>query len=139
MIEHYFIVHQILEVFFAKRILFKIEVKSTDRLARWLVIWEMQLLQVLMAQGCLDSNSIFWVIGEHFLKKVNCVSIGSFEKLVEILTIALRQLLNKFFILLIVYFTNQLRRWISKELGYHVELLFLRASWQQRFPDDQLC
>lgn len=48
MIEHYLVVHEILKVLLGERVFLEVEIESTYQLGRWLIIWEMQLLQVRM-------------------------------------------------------------------------------------------
>ena len=41
MIEHYFVEHEVFEIFLAKGVLLKVEVKGAYWLCSWLIIWEM--------------------------------------------------------------------------------------------------
>lgn len=107
MIKHYFVIHQILEVLLAQRILFEIEIEGLHGLGRRLVIREVQLFQVGMRQGVLDGDPLLRVVRQHLLEQVDCVRVGPREVLVEVLAIAFGQLLHKFFVLLVVYFANQ--------------------------------
>lgn len=106
MIEHYFVEHEVLEVLFGERVFLKIKIECTHRLRRWLVIWEVQLLEVGMAEGLLDGDSLIGIVCQHFLQQINGIWIGSLEELVKILWVPFRKLLHKFLVFLIVYFVD---------------------------------
>ena len=58
MIEHYFIVDQVLVVFLLQRVNFEVEVEGTHWFASWLVIREVQLAHVGVSQGLVNSDSL---------------------------------------------------------------------------------
>ena len=68
MIQHYFVIHQILKVLLAERILFEVKIKCNHWVSCWLIIWEVELLQIWVREGLLDGDSIFWVIRQHPLQ-----------------------------------------------------------------------
>ena len=124
-VQHYLLEHQVLEVFLAKRKLFEIEVKSTNGLSRWLIVWVVQGLQVFVLEGIFYCNSLLWVVGQHLLQKVNSLRRGILEKLFKIFTVAFGELKHEVSVFLIFNLINQLGRWVTEEFGYHVELLLL--------------
>lgn len=137
MVQHDFLVHEILEVILTQRVLLEVKVVRTDWRRRRFVIREMQLRQVRVLQGILDADAFIRIISQHLLQQVNCIVISTFEKLFEVLAITLRQLLDKVAILLIFDFGDESGLWISEQLRDHVQLVFFGTSWQQRFADNE--
>lgn len=88
-IKHYFIIHQIFKVFLAQRILLEIKIKCTYWISCWLVVWEMELLKIWVGQCLFNCDSVFWVVCEHLLQKINSGWIGSSEELIKIFSFTL--------------------------------------------------
>ena len=61
-VEHYFVKHQIFEVFFRQGVLFKVEIKWANRFGRGLVIRIVQLLQILVLESVFNCYTLFWVV-----------------------------------------------------------------------------
>ena len=89
MVEHYFIINEVFEIFFTEGILFEVEVVCTYRLSCWLIIWEMECLEVWMFKGLLYCDSILWIICKHLFNQVNGRGVSSFEELFKILSFPL--------------------------------------------------
>lgn len=138
MVKHYFIIHQILEVLLGQRVFLKVEIKEGHRLCDWLVRREVQLLQVLVSQCLLHGDSIIRIVGQHFLKQINCQWIGSLEQLLKLFRVPLGQLNHELLVLLVFNLIDQFGTGVAEEFCYHVKLLFLRAGGEQGLTDYEL-
>jgi hypothetical protein len=49
----------------------------------------MQLLQISVFEGLLNSDSIIGIIGQHLLEKGDGIGVGSFEQLVKVFAFSL--------------------------------------------------
>ena len=67
----------------------------------------MQLFKVWMAQSLWNCDSLIWIISQHLFQEVNYVRIGSFEQLVEVLSVSFWQLEHKLFVLFVFNLINQ--------------------------------
>ena len=106
MVQHYLLVYQVLVVFLLQTVDFEVKIESTDWVARWLIIWEMQLCHVGMLQCLVYSDSLRRIECEHSLDQVNRFWIRAFENCVQIFTFPLRQTLNEFLVFLNRYLFN---------------------------------
>lgn len=137
-VKHDLLVHEVLEVLLGQRVLLEVEVKGGHRLRRRLIVRVVQLLQVRVLEGLLNSDTVIGVVGEHLLQQIDGVGVSALEQLVEVFALALGQLSDEVLVLLVLNLAHQFSRRVAQQFRDHVQLVLLRACRKERLPEDKL-
>lgn len=106
MVQAKFIIDEFFILVRLQRVELKIEVEAGNWLTNWLVIGEVQVLQIGMRKSIIDRNALGWVEQEHLFDEVDSERIlPALEKLVKICALTLRKLSHE---LLVVFVFNHL-------------------------------
>lgn len=114
MVKHDLVVHEVLEVLLAERVLLEVKVERRHWVGCRLVFGVMQLLEVGMLQCLLHGDAVIGVVREHFLEQVDGIGIGSLKQLVEVAALALRQLLYEILVFLVFDLIDKLLTWVAE-------------------------
>lgn len=137
-VQHDLLEHQVFEVLLTQRVLLKVKVECANGRGGWLVVREMQLLEVRVLKRVLDGDTVIRIVGQHLLKQIDGVGVSALEQLFEVLAVTLGQLLDEIPVLLVFDFGDQLGLRISQQLRDHLKLILLGAGRQQRLADNEL-
>ena len=108
MVQHDLVVHEVLEVLLAQRVLLEVKIECGHRVGCRLVLRIMQLLEVGMLQSLLHRDSVIGIVREHLLQQVDGIRISALEQLLEVAALALRQLLYEILVLLVFDLIDEL-------------------------------
>ena len=102
-----FLINQLLEFSNLQTEKLEVEVKVADWFTKWLIVLLMEFGHVGMLKGLLDRDSLFRVKLEHFLAEIDCLWVLTHtEKISEVFTSLLRELLHKGFIVSVLNFVD---------------------------------
>ena len=111
-VELNLVVDQLLIFISLQAIELKVEVETRHRLPHWLIIRHMQLLHVWVREGLLDRYTLRWVKHQHLLYEVDRIAVWvTFEELVEVGSLAFRQLPHEFLVVFILDLVDQVLAW----------------------------
>lgn len=131
-VELNLIVDQLLVFVGLQAIELKVEVETRHRLPHWLIIRHMQLLHVGVRECLLDRYTLRRVKHQHLLHEVDRIAVRvTFKELVEVGSLAFRQLPHEFLVVFILDLVDQVLTWRTDQLCYHMHHLLLTLRWQQ--------
>lgn len=131
-VELNLIVDQLLVFISLQAIELKVEVETRHRLPHWLIIRHMQLFHVGVRECLLYCYTLLRVKHQHLLHEVDRIAVRiTFKELVEVSSLAFRQLTHEFLVVFILDLVDQVLAWRPDQLCYHMHHLLLTLRWQQ--------
>ena len=108
MVEHDFIIDEVLEFLLLEVVELKIKVKGINQVVSGLILRTMQLLHIRMGKSLVNGISLFWIKSKKLFQQIDGFRVGALENQIEILSFLLGKGLDEFLILLKSYLSDEI-------------------------------
>ena len=139
-VEHYFIVQKVFQLFCVEFVVFKVEIVSVEFVSLGLIAWVMELRQEGVLKCFLYCYSLCWVYNQHLFEQVNCSWVVLCKQLVECLNFRfIIQVLYNVQLVTVKHLLDLLLCFFTQHLYNHFYLFNFIVAWKQRLTQEHLC